>query len=77
MENENKPSYEELMQAHMRLLEDFKNLQLQYQTLIVDKTTDKIRLLAEMSKDKSCFDKKINGLIDWNLKQLLAKPKSK
>lgn len=71
MENESKPSYEELMTAHMQLLEDFKNLQFQYQMLESNKMLEHIKILTDMCKNRSCFTDKINKLVDNNLMQIL------
>lgn len=75
MENETKPSYDELMRAHMQLLEDFKNLQFQYQMLESNKMLERIKILIDMRKNQTCFTDKINKLVDWNLIQMLEAPK--
>lgn len=75
MENENKPSYEELMQAHMQLLEDFKNLQFQYQMLESNKMLERVKILIDMRKNQTCFTDKVIKLVDENLVQMLKAPK--
>lgn len=75
MENETKPSYEELMHAHMQLLEDFRNLQFQYQMLENNQMLKKTKILIDMKKNQTCFTDKVNELVDFNLEHILELPK--
>lgn len=68
MENETKPSHEELMEAYNTLLRN-------YQLLQFDKANEKVHLMMDVIN--SGASEKAKKLAEWHLEQLLAKPKTK
>lgn len=68
MDNEQKPSIEEVMNAYNTLMR-------QYQALQFDKGNEKVRLMLDIIKSE--VSDKIKKLAEWHLEHLIAKPKNK
>lgn len=69
------PTYEELMQAYAKVVNEFKELDAKYQILLFDKSTERASFFAQMVKDKNYYSDKTNKLAEWHLNQILQKPK--
>ena len=77
MVNENvKPSYEELQQGYQQLLQQAQELERRYQVLLQDKMLEKIKVVCSIIEHKDFYSEKILKLADWHLSQMLAKPKA-
>lgn len=72
MENEQKPSYEEVVNMYNALLIKLNQMQM-------DKTNERIKLLMEVFETDATGSYKlpdsIRSLAEYHLKQVLAKPK--
>ena len=79
MENEQmtqKPTYEQVVQAYNNLARDFENFKMELNAVKTDKFLEKLTVLLTIAEKKDLFSKKIVNLAEWNIKQMLAKPKN-
>lgn len=77
MNNDNvkQPTYDELLTAYQQLAVQIQELERRYQTLLQDKSLEKIKVICGIVENKSSYSKKIIKLAEWHLSQMLAKPK--
>lgn len=72
MENEQKPSYEEVVNM-------YNNLWVKFNSLQADKMNERIKLLSDLFETDATGSYKtpesIRNLAEYHLKQILAKPK--
>ena len=74
MEQEQQPSYEELVQEYSRLANQNRQMELALQQMQVDKTNEQVKILLDIiNSDK--VSKKLTKLAEWHVQRLLAKPK--
>lgn len=79
MENEQmnqKPTYEQVVQAYNNLARDFENLKMELNAVKTDKFLEKLTVLLSIAEKKDLYSKKIVSLAEWNIEQMLAKPKN-
>lgn len=80
MENEKmiqeQPTYDQVVQAYNNLIRDFDNLKLELNALRTDRLLEKLKTLSNIIEKKDSYSKKIVGLAEWNIEQMLAKPKN-
>jgi len=71
-----KPTYEQVVQAYNNLARDFENFKMELNAVKTDKFLEKLTVLLTIAEKKDLFSKKIVNLAEWNIKQMLAKPKN-
>ena len=79
MENEQmtqKPTYEQVVQAYNNLARDFENFRMELNAVKTDKFLEKLTVLLSIAEKKDIYSKKIVNLAEWNIEQMLAKPKN-
>ena len=76
MEEQNKPTYEQLEQAVNQLYQENQNLKQRIANADRDNMiVDRIKVLLEVVDRKDTLSKSTISLAEWHLKNMLAKPK--
>lgn len=76
MNNEQQPTYEELVQAYTNAVKAIEDARIEIQAVRTDKMLEKLNTMLNIIYNKDKYPKKLYKLAIWHAEQIMSKPKA-